>query len=328
MRCFVSGGSGFLGRELISTLVADGHTVHALARSEKSANAVKSVGAEPVKGDLESVQVLAAGMSGCDWVFHAAAHTEEWDTEEAFFKANVTGTDNMLAAAQAACVKRFVLISSEAVLADGKPIIDADEAVPLPDAPLQGYPATKQIAERHVREANGQGLETVVVRPRLIWGRGDTALLVKLVDALKDGRLAWVDQGRYPTSTTHVANVCEGALLAAKKGTAGEVYFLTDGAPVEFRWFLCELLMSQKLVPPTKSFPRWIAWPAAVAMERTWRTLKLKGTPPATRIAVGLMGQQVTVKDEKARGALGYVGKVTMTEGLAELARLPPVQAR
>src|SRR5689334_16050243 len=131
MRTFVTGGSGFLGRELIRSLVAKGHSVRALARSEKSETAVKDCGAEPVKGDLDTVEAMQRGMEGCDWVFHSAAHTEEWDTDEAFWRSNVVGTDNVMAAARGARVRRFVLISSEAVLADGNPLVDVDETTPL-----------------------------------------------------------------------------------------------------------------------------------------------------------------------------------------------------
>src|SRR4051812_1615852 len=113
MRSFVTGGSGFLGRELIRALVGKGHEVRAIARSGKSAAAVKAAGAEPVSGDLDSVEALQRGMEGCTFIFHAAAHTEEWDTEEAFFKVNVTGTENVMAAGRGARVRRFVLISSE-----------------------------------------------------------------------------------------------------------------------------------------------------------------------------------------------------------------------
>lgn len=325
MQSFVTGGSGFVGRELIRALVAQGHQVRALARSAKSEAAVRAAGAEPVSGDLDSEAALTEGIRGCQWVFHAAAHTEEWDTEEAFYKVNVTGTDNVLAAAKRAGAKRFVLISSESVLADGKPIIRADETRPLPPDPIRGYPSTKGVCEVHVRAANGPELETVIVRPRYIWGRNDTANLVKFVDGLRTGRLKWVSGGRYLTSTCHVANVCEGAILAAEKGRPGEVYFLTDGEPVEFRWFLSEVLKSQGETPPTASVPRWLAWPAAVIGEAIWSTFRLKGTPMATRVAIGLMGQEVTVDDAKARRELGYVGKVSVAEGLAELARLPPV---
>lgn len=325
MRCFVTGGSGFLGRELIRALAAAGHAVRAMARSEKADATVKAAGAEAVRGDLDSVEAMQQGMEGCEVVFHAAAHTEEWDTDEAFWKVNVVGTDNVLAAARAAKVRRVVLVSSEAALADGRPIVRVDETHPIPAKPLPGYPYTKAVQEQHVLAANGSGLETVVVRPRMIWGRGDTSLMKKVVEALIAGRFQWIGGGRYLTSTCHVANVCEGALLAAEKGRPGEVYFLTDGEPIELRWFFSELFKSQKRAPPEKSVPYGVVKAAAAVGEGLWRLLGKKTAPPATRVTVGLMGHEVTVNDAKARRELGYQAKTTMAEGLAELARLPPV---
>jgi nucleoside-diphosphate-sugar epimerase len=327
LKTFVTGGSGFLGRELIGALVGGGHSVRALARSEKSAAAVQAAGAEPVLGDLDSVDALRAGMQGCDWVFHAAAHAEEWDSDEVFHRINVVGTDHVLEAARAAQVRRVVHISSESAIADGRPMVRFDETRPYPANPLRGYPATKGEAERRVRAANGAGLETVVVRPRLIWGRGDTSVLVKFLDGVDTGRMKWVGQGRYLTSTCHVANVCEGALLAAERGKPGEVYFLTDGEPVEFRGFLTSLVESQGRKAEFGSVPYGVARAAAAVGEAVWRALKVKTPPPATKIAVGLMGHEMTVVDEKARRELGYAGKVTVADGLAELARLPPVKA-
>ncbi len=325
MRAFVTGGSGFVGRELISALVAGGHEVRALARSEKSAKRVSAVGATPVIGDLDGVEAMQQGMNGCAWVFHCAAHTEEWDTDEAFFKVNVTGTENVMTAARGAGVQRFILISSESVLADGRPLVRVDETYPLPSQPIRGYPASKALCEQRVRAANSDTFHTIVVRPRYIWGRGDTANMVKFVEALKSGRLKWIGQGRYLSSTCHVANVCEGALLAAEKGQPGEVYFLTDGEPVEFRWFLSEILKSQGRVPPTGNVPFGIAWAAASVSEALWRALGKKSSPPATKVAVSLMGQEVTVVDVKARRELGYEGKMSVAAGLAELAASPPV---
>jgi nucleoside-diphosphate-sugar epimerase len=325
MTAFVTGGSGFVGRELIAALAPE--KVKALARSARSEASVRGAGAEPVKGDLDSIAAMQEGMAGCDIVYHCAAHTEEWDTDEAFHRVNVLGTDNVLAAAKGAGVKRVVLISSEAVLADGKKILNADETTPYPPKPLRGYPATKGECERRVLAANGSGLETVICRPRYIWGRGDTANMLKFAQAIKDGRFAWVDHGRYLTSTCHVANVCEGAILVGRKGKPGEIYFITDGKPVEFRWLLTEVLKSQGLTLPEKNVPHWLAWAAAGVAEGVWRTFGIKSAPFATKISIALMGQEVTLSDAKARRELGYEGKMSVEAGLAELAKLPPVKA-
>jgi nucleoside-diphosphate-sugar epimerase len=313
-RAFVTGGSGFLGKRLIAELVdVRGVPVHALARSEASAIAVRGVGAEPVRGDLDDVRVMTEGMKECDVVFHAAAHVKQHGRLAEFLRVNVQGTENVLAAARAAGVRRVVHIGTEAVLADGRPIVRADETRPYAERPAGPYPLSKGLAERAVLAANRLGeLETVVVRPRFIWGKGDTSVLPELVDAVRRKKFGWIGGGRYLTSTCHVANVIEGALLAAERGSPGEIYFLTDGPPVEFRAFMTELLATQGVDPGDREVPRWLA--GTVAGLTGWMK-----RPPVTKTALALVGHEVTVDDAKARRELGYVGKMTREAGLAEL---------
>jgi nucleoside-diphosphate-sugar epimerase len=89
---FVTGGSGFIGGRLIERLRRDGWSVKALARSPSSAEKVRSLGAEPVEGDLEDMQALRRGAEGCSLAFHAAAHLGEWGSREDFERVNVAGT--------------------------------------------------------------------------------------------------------------------------------------------------------------------------------------------------------------------------------------------
>jgi nucleoside-diphosphate-sugar epimerase len=313
-RAFVTGGSGFLGKRLIAELAAGrGVPVHALARSEAAAIAVRGAGAEPVRGDLDDARAMTEGMKDCDVVFHAAAYVKQHGKLAEFLSANVGGTEHALAAARAAGVRRFVHIGTEAVLADGKPIVRADETRPYPAKPAGPYPISKGLAERAVIAANRIGeLETVVVRPRFIWGQGDTSLLPELVEAVRKKKFGWIGGGRYLTSTCHVANVVEGTLLAAERGAPGEIYFLTDGPPVEFRTFLTELLATQGVDAGTREVPRWLA--RAVAALTAWLP-----RPPVTKTAIALVGGEVTVDDAKARRDLGYAGKVTREAGLAEM---------
>jgi nucleoside-diphosphate-sugar epimerase len=317
---FVTGGSGFVGRNLIRALVARGDTVHALSRSEKSDAALKALGAQPVRGDLDDVGAMAAGMRGCAVVHHVAAEVSEWGPREQFVRGNVNGTRNVLDAAKQAGVATFVHVSTEAVLADGSPLIDVDETRPRPAHPHPRYPATKATAEALVQAANGPQLKTVIVRPRFIWGADDTSVLVQLSDAVKTGRFMWIEGGRYPTSTCHVANVVEGMLLAAEQGRGGEIYFLTDGAPVELRDFITRMLGTQGIAIPDKSVPRWLVRILGSASEMLWDLLRLPGKPPATRMASTLFGQPVTVIDAKARRELGYQARMSVDAGLRDLA--------
>ena len=317
-RAFVTGGSGFLGKRLIAALALRGVEVRALARSEAAAIAVRGAGAEPVRGDLGDTAAMQAGMAECDVVFHAAAFVEEHGKLAEFMKVTVDGTVNALAAAKAAGVARFVHVGTEAVLGDGNPIIQADETRPIATNPAGPYGLTKGLAESAVIAANAPGFTTVVIRPRFIWGAGDTSLLPKLVGAVKAGKFAWIGGGHYLTSTCHVANVVEGALLAADKGKGGEVYFLTDGEPVDFREFMTAMFATQGVDAGTRTVPRWVA--KTIASLTAWMK-----TPPITRTAVALVGGEVTVVDAKARRELGYTSAVTRDAGLAEMraARAP-----
>jgi nucleoside-diphosphate-sugar epimerase len=320
-RAFVTGGSGFVGRNLIAALKGSGAEVRALARSATAMWTVERAGAEPVAGNLDDEAALRAGMSGCDVVFHAAAQIGDWGNFADFYRTNVAGTEHVLAAACTSGVPRLVHISTEAVLIGGPPLVHVDETRPRPRRPVGLDPITKGMAEARVLAADSPGLTTVVVRPRFVWGAGDTSVLPQFVAAVRQGTYAWIDGGRYPTSTCHVANACEGLLLAAEFGRGGEIYFLTDGPPVEVRAFGTALLRTQGLEAGDRSVPRVVAWWAAVAAEALWRVCGLAGRPPITRMTVRLIGEEVTVDDAKARRELGYQGRLSYEEGLAAMAR-------
>lgn len=315
---FLTGGSGFLGRQLIADLVADGHRVRALARSDRAAATVRALGAEAVAGDLDDLAAMQAGMAGCSGAIHSAAKVEQWGRWEDFLHDTVQGTDNLIAAARAARLPRLVHISTEAVLADGAAIVDADETRPLPAKPNGPYPRSKGMAEQRVLAANRDGLQTIVVRPRFIWGKGDTTLAPKLAQAARAGWV-WFGGGGHRTSTCHVRNVSLGTRLALERGSAGQVYFLTDGAPVAFRDFIARLIRTQGVEPGEREAPLWLADALAIAGEAAWRLLPLKGEPPLTRTALNLFFRQVTVSDARARRELGYQPVVSVDEGLREL---------
>lgn len=319
MRAFVTGGSGFVGRRLIPALREQGHTVRALGRSQASLDVVRRAGAEPVEGDLSNVDALKRGMEGCEVVFHSAATVKQWGTRAEFFEGNVRGTENVLEAARAVGIKRLVHVSTEAVLVDGSPMVNVDETRPLPERPIGQYSSTKGAAERLVLSVNSPELTTVVVRPRFVWGKGDTSVLTILVDAVKSGRFRWVDGGTFKTSTCHVANCVEGMILAAEKGRGGQAYFLTDGEPVVFREFITSLLKTQGVDPGNKKIPFGFAMGLATVCELLWNFLPLPGTPLLNRQELLLAGREVTVNDEKARRELGYEGRMTREAGLREM---------
>ena len=309
-----------MGGRLIETLCERGYSVKALARSQTAEEKVSRAGAEPVKGDISSVDRLTRGMEGCEVVFHAAALLDVWGRYEEFYQVNVVGTQNVIKSAKAAGVSRVVYVSAGAVLVNDRPVIDADETWPKPKRPFGAYASTKAIAENLLLEANSAELTTVAVRPPAIWGKGDPSFLPVLAESARKGLFVWIDGGRYLCVTCHVDNVCEGAILAAERGRGGEAYFLTDGDPIELRDFWTGLLRTQGVEPTSLSVPRWAAWAAAALLEKLWHMFRLKGRPPITREIIKLVGGPLTVRDDKARRELGYTASMTREKGLAELA--------
>jgi len=313
---FVTGGSGFIGGALIERLRREGWAVRALARSERAAESVRGLGAEPVMGDLDDLQI-----EDCEIAFHAAAKVEDFGDPADFERVNVQGTRNVVAACEAGGVRRLVHVGTEAALMAGQPLVNVDESAPLrPDSPVL-YSSSKARAEEIVR---GADLETVVVRPRFVWGRGDTTLLPALIEMVRSGRFRWIGGGRHLTATTHLDNAVEGLFLAAERAPAGGVYFVTDGEPVVFREFLSAMLGTQGVEIPDKSLPAPVASTAATVAEGLWRRLKRQGNPPLTRFAVWVSSQECTIDISRAERELGYRPVTTRAEGLRKMRSSPP----
>jgi nucleoside-diphosphate-sugar epimerase len=316
---FVTGGSGFIGGRLIERLRREGTRVRALARSDAAARRVAELGAEPVRGDLDDREAMSSGAEGGERAFHLAAQLGDWGPWADFERGNVDGTRNALAACAEAGVRRFVHCGTEAALMAGEPLVQVDESAPLRPDSRAPYPATKARAEQAVRDANREGFETVVVRPRFVWGAGDTTLLPEMVDTVRKGRFAWVGGGRNITDTTHVDNAVEGLMLAAERGRPGEAYFVTDGEPVVFREFVTAMLETQGVEPPDRSLPAWTAGPMARFAEAAWKALPLRGAPPMTTFRAWILTQECTIDISKARDELGYAPLVSHEQGLAEM---------
>jgi nucleoside-diphosphate-sugar epimerase len=317
---FVTGGSGFIGGRLIERLVSEGVTVKALARSDRSAGKVRALGAEPVAGDLDDPAALTAGMRGAELVFHAAAHVEDWGDPRDFHRINVLGTRRVMRAARQAGARRVVHVGTEAALMEGQPLIGVDESEPLrPQSPAL-YSRTKALAEIEVMTAP-PGIEGVSIRPRFVWGRGDTTLLPAMAEMVRQGKFAWAGGGTHLTETTHVDNTVEGLMLGAVKGRDRNAYFVTDGSPTTFRDIVTRLLETQGLDPGDKSIPAPVARGAAIVAETLWRTLRLPGSPPLTRFASWVITRECTISIDKARRELGYEPVKTVDQGLEELRR-------
>jgi nucleoside-diphosphate-sugar epimerase len=318
MDIFVTGASGFVGGAATRKLADTGYRVSAMSRSDASDRRIRDLGATPVRCDLETID--ASHIGSVQAVIHCAAYVEDWGPKDAWYRGNVLGTQNVLTATKSAGVRRFIHIGTEAAIMHGQALHDADESVPL--APHSPYPycATKAQAEASVRAANELGtFDTIVLRPRFIWGPGDTTLMPAVEAMVKAGKWTWISHGSAVTSTTHIQNLVHAIELALDKGKAGEPYFIVDDGTITLKAMISAMAKARGLSLPEKSMPTWIAEKLAGASEAIWRTFGLKGAPPVTRHAVMIMSRDCTLQGGRAARELGYQPVISRADGLAQL---------
>lgn len=319
-RLFITGAAGYVGRNLTRFFPGEGVTVIALVRTAEAAGRLRAAGVTPVIGDLFS-DTLTEMMAGCDALIHAAADTDHGHGGAGQMRTNGEGTARVFEAARKAGVARAVHVSTESVLGDGRPLRMVTEATPYPRRPAGSYSRSKIAAERNALARNGEGLDVMVVRPRLVWGRDDTTALPQLVAAARSGQMAWIDGGGYRTSTTHIDNLIHGIDLALRRGRGGEVYFLSDGEPMAFRTFISALLETQGVPVPEKTVPRRVVRTVAALGDLVGAVTGGRKPMPLTLQGFAASAVEVTVDIRKAGETLGYAPLVTVAEGLDALRR-------
>ncbi len=319
---FVTGGSGFVGGSLIKSLVERGWQVRALARTEKAAQVVAALGAQPVRGDMENATELQRGVQGSDVIFHVAAMFKLWGKRKDFDDVNVEGMRRLVDVAIASpSVRKIVYVSAGAVvMGDPKAIIDVDETAPTQQRDFAPYSSSKAEAERILLAANNRrpGFETIAIRPPLIWGKG-MPMLEHMAETVRKGQWQWVSGGSQVISTCHVDNLVQALLLAADGGQGGEAYFVADAETGTFKSVMNGLLATVGVKANDKSVSFSTAWRLAGIMSFAWRFLGLKSEPPITRQLLQLIGYSFTVDTSKARRSFEYRPVVGWRQGLDEM---------
>lgn len=229
MTVLITGATGQVGNAIARRLAADRVEVRALVHSRsREQSGVLPAGVQTVFGDVTDAASLRGALDGCDTVYHAAGIPEQWRRDVGdFTRVNVDGTRNVVEAALAARVKRFVYTSTDDALV-AKPGVPFDEPVIDPTPGLTPYQRSKREADRIVTAALDRGLPAVFLHPSGVYGpapfltRGLNDLLVKLakreVPALLPGGMTLV----------YSDDVADGHIRAAARAKVGARYILTE----------------------------------------------------------------------------------------------------
>ena len=322
MNALVTGGGGFLGQAIVRALRARGDSVRSLSRQDYPA--LRDMGVEQARGDVGDAVAVSAAARGCDIVFHVAAKAGIWGAYADYHRANVLGTENVIAACRQHGIRRLVHTSSPSVVFSGQDMEGVDESVPYPAHFEAHYPHTKALAEQLVLKANSPTLATVALRPHLIWGPGDNHLLPRLIARAKAGQLRRIGTQRKLVDTVFIENAADAHLLAADAlapgaACAGRAYFSSNGEPVELWDMVNRMLAAAGLPPVTRTVPVSLA----VALAWTFETIaRVTGSTREPRLTLFMAREMSTAHwfdIGAAKRDFGYVPKVTTEKGLRRL---------
>lgn len=290
MDALVTGGTGFVGANLVRELLADGQQVRVLARPGGDRRALDGCAVEIAEGDLIDRDSVRVAVRGVKRVYHAAADYRLWAPDpSALYRTNVDGTRHVLEAAAEAGAERIVYTSTVGAVGipeDGAP---GDETTPVSLHDMVGpYKSSKFLAERVADELAARGAPVVTVNPSAPIGPWDvkpTPTGQMVVDFLRGKMVASLDTG---LNLVHVRDVARGHILAAERGRIGERYILGN-ENLSLLEILRRLAAITGIPAPRFRVPYAVAWLAAAGMEGVAR---LTGRPPQVALTAVRMARK------------------------------------
>lgn len=307
MRAFVTGGTGFVGANLVRLLLQRGYGVKTLVRESSCLDNFNNLDVEIIVGDLSDrnlVEHLVQPMSDCQVLFHVAAQYSLWQTDEALLhNSNVLGTQYILNCARQAGIERIVYTSSVAAIGVGEDGVAVNETHQSPVDKLVGnYKKSKYYAEQEVLKAVHQGQDIVIVNPSTPIGAYDlkpTPTGEIIVRFLQGKMPFYVDTG---LNLIDVKDVAWGHLLALEKGRTGDRYILGN-ENLTLAQLLIKLADLTDLSAPQSTIPYWIPFSVAWLEENILAKL---GRQPTIAVDGVRMSQQKMFYDaSKAVKELG-----------------------
>jgi nucleoside-diphosphate-sugar epimerase len=307
----VTGASGFVGGHVVDCLVQNGHSVIGYGRRARPALP------EHPRFDYRRWDITSGPLRAeADAVVHCAGTVTEWGSDADFDAGNVTGTQNVLDTFRGAEV--FVHISTASVYDLTAQKLGVTEKTPLATDFITGYSRSKVAAEKLVAAAPGN---SVVLRPHIVYGRGDAKILPRLLAMRRRlGGLVVPGDGQARLSVTHVGNLTQAVLKAIDRRAGNEVFNIADSMTGTVDELLTSLQLAFGFEPRLWHVPAGAAWRAAVAVEGLHRTLIKGRAPGLTRFLVAQLARDFTLDIHHAVDELGYRSTRSYPEAFVELA--------
>ena len=316
----VTGASGLLGSHVVEQLRKRGKPVRVLVRRGSDRTWLQSQGVEFVEGDVTEPHTLEAACRGVDVVYHSAARVGDWGPWEEFVRITIEGTRNMLEAAIAAKVRRFVHVSSISCYGyhTKEGVVDETFGLGYKMYRWAYYTKSKVAAENLVWDAyRAKRIETTVIRPAWIYGPRDRTTIARLYNMIRTGQAKILGDGTNRLNVVYAGNIAEAAIEAAHRADCnGEAFNCSNDGEITQQQYFDLLARSIGADPVKKKVPYWLAYRAGHLCEIIGHMFNAKKPPFITRYAVWLMGRRSFFSAEKARRVLNWKPTVTYDVGV------------
>lgn len=303
-RVLVTGSSGFIGGHLFDRFRSMGWDV-------------TGIGRRPLAKPGYFVHDLTQPIpfhERFDVVIHGAARSSPWGTRREFEQQNVLATKHVLDYCTAHEIPRLVFISSSSVYYRPGPQLGITEETPLPQRAVNHYAATKQKAEALVRRYAG---DWVIIRPRAVFGPGDTVLLPRILTAARAGRLPLLVSRDGPAvgDLIYIDNLVDAIVHAATHAEVRGAFNVTNNEPVELQQFLLDLFHRLGIAPPSKRVKVPVAMAAAALLETVHKLFLPRREPPITRFGIHVFAWSKTFDVSKMLATMGPP-RISLREGV------------
>lgn len=306
----VTGATGLLGSHIVEQLRRRNMPVRALVRRGSDRAWLQTQGVEFAEGDVTDRASLAAACAGCDVVYHSAAKVGDWGEWDEFQRITIDGTQNMLDAAIAAGVRRFVHVSSISTYGYHTEEGTIDETFPLGYKVYKWayYTRSKIQAEELAWRAYRDGkIELTVIRPAWIYGPRDRATIARLANLIRNGGAKILGRGDNRLNVVYAGNIAEAAITAAHMREAnGEAFNCSNDGEITQQQYFDLLARALGAPPVSRHVPYRVAYTAGFVLECLGHLFRWKKPPMVTRYAVWLMGRRSFFSAEKARRMLNW----------------------
>lgn len=325
MKIMVTGGTGFIGRHIVWRLAAEGWEVHFSGRNARAAAEVMKYSSAPVNwvpmehGTAGAAAELVNTSQGCRAIVHCAALSSPWGKDQAFTQANVTSTEEVLAACRANHIQRLVHLSTPSVYFAFGDRLGIREDQALPPA-VNTYARTKALAEARIREA--ALAEAVILRPRAVFGPWDQTLMPRLMRVLQRGPIPLMRDGQAQVDLTCIDNLVYAVELSLTQPLPRNlcIYNVSNGTPVTISHLLHQVAEHFRLPLHTRRVPWRLVDAIARLLECSARVYGNK-EPSLTRYSAGVLAFSQTLDISAIVNELGYHPVISQDQGISQYAQ-------